>query len=334
MGDPTGLLLGLFAAGMWGTLDILVAFAGRRVGGVASAAGVVGTSCLLIVGYGIATGVGPPADLRVFALAVAAGAISSVGFASFYTALRLGPVSIVSPTAAVYGGLASLLAVVVLGEHPAPVQALGAVAATFGIALAGISIGRGAGRPRFSGPGVPFALVSLVAWSVSIVVLAVPIREVGWLSASMAARPANALILLGVLWAVRRRGAGVGDVPPLTPEPQVPIDVDGEWGGPAGPAGAAGGAAIPRRRGRIAATLGAHPYAILVAGGFLETGGFIAFGYGLEVAATWLVSLASSLGPLVTVSAGVILFGERPRPVQWLGIGLVLAGVGLVAVGG
>jgi len=331
MGDPTGLLLGLFAAGMWGTLDVLVAFAGRRVGGVASAAGVVGTSCLLVLCYGLATGVAPPADPRAFALAGAAGAISSVGFATFYTALRLGPVSIVSPTAAVYGGFASLLAVILLGERPAPVQALGGVAATVGIALAGISLQRGAGRPRFAGPGIPFALVSLVAWSVSIVVLAVPIREVGWLSASMAARPANALILFGVLWVVRRRGAGVGDMPPLTPEPQVPIDI-ATVGGEARGAGDAAGS--PARRDRITARLGRHPYSILVVAGFLETGGFVAFAYGLQVAAAWLVSLASSLGPIVTVSAGVLLFAERPRPVQWLGIGLVLAGVGLVAVGG
>ena len=331
MGDPTGLLLGLFAAGMWGTLDVLVAFAGRRVGGVASAAGVVGTSCLLVVGYGLATGVGPPTDPRAFAFAVAAGAISSVGFATFYTALRLGPVSIVSPTAAVYGGFASLLAVILLGERPAPVQALGGVAATVGIALAWISLQRGAGRPRFAGPGIPFALVSLVAWSVSIVVLAVPIREVGWLSASMAARPANALILLGVLWVVRRRGTGVGDMPPLAPEPQVPIDIATVGDEARGPRDTAGSRA---RRDRITARLGRHPYSILVVAGFLETGGFVAFAYGLQVAAAWLVSLASSLGPLVTVSAGVLLFAERPRPVQWLGIGLVLAGVGLVAVGG
>jgi chloramphenicol-sensitive protein RarD len=90
----------------------------------------------------------------------------------------------------------------------------------------------------------------------------------------------------------------------------------------------------PARRDRIAARLGRHPYSILVVAGFLETGGFVAFAYGLQVAAAWLVSLASSLGPIVTVSAGVLLFAERPRPVQWLGIGLVLAGVGLVAVGG
>jgi drug/metabolite transporter (DMT)-like permease len=317
----SGLALGLLAAAMWGTLDIVVAFAGRRVGGVTSAAAVVGTSCLLILGYGLVTGAAFPTDPRAVLMAAAAGAISSIGFVCFYTALRLGPVSIVSPTVAVYGGLASLLAVVVLGERPAPVQVAGAMAATFGIAIAGITFGRSRGRPRFSGPGVPFALVSLVAWSVSIVVLAQPIREAGWLEASMVARIVNAGLLVAMFLVVRRRGAGAPDLPPLAPEPGRQLEI------PPDPPGAVTG------RARLRDRLGAHPLALLVAGGFLETTGFVAFAYGLQIAPAWLVALASSLGPLVTVSAGVLLFGERPRPVQWAGIGLVLCGIALVALG-
>jgi drug/metabolite transporter (DMT)-like permease len=316
----SGLALGLLAAAMWGTLDVVVAFAGRRVGGVTSAAAVVGTSCLLVVAYGITTGATFPSDPHALVYAGAAGAISSVGFACFYTALRLGPVSVVSPTVAVYGGLASLLAVIVLGERPAPLEVVGAVAATVGIAFAGLTFGRGAGRPRFSGPGVPFALVSLVAWSVSIVVLAQPIREVGWLEASMVARIVNAGMLVAILLVVRRRGAGVSDLPPLAPEPGPQLELPAE----ADPTGG---------RSRLRDRLGAHPYALLVAGGFLETTGFVAFAYGLQIAPAWLVALASSLGPIVTVTAGVFLFHERPRPVQWVGIGLVLGGIGLVALG-
>ena len=316
----SGLALGLLAAAMWGTLDVLVAFAGRRVGGVTSAAGVVGTSCVLVVGYGLATGAAFPTDARPILMSAAAGAISSVGFVCFYTALRLGPVSIVSPTVAVYGGLASLLAVVVLGERPAPVQVVGAVAATVGIAVAGITMGRGSGRPRFSGPGVPFALVSLVAWAVSIVALAQPIREVGWLGASMVARIVNAGTIVALFLVLRWRDAGSTDMPPLAPEPEPPIDVDATTDD-------AG------RRGGLRALVGAHPYTLLLIAGFLETFGFVAFAYGLQIAPAWLVSLASSLGPTVTVTAGVILFRERPRPVQWAGIGLVLAGIALVAVG-
>jgi drug/metabolite transporter (DMT)-like permease len=332
VGDATGLILGLIAAAMWGTLDVLVAFAGRRIGGVASAALVVGSSCLMILALAVVTGTGLPSDPSSLTLALAAGSVSSIGFACFYTALRLGPVSVVSPTVAVYGGLASVLAIVFLGERPAAIQLLGAAAATAGIALIGLTFGRGRGRPRFSGPGVPFALVSLVAWSVSIVLLSIPIREAGWLSASAAARIANALLLVGLWVIVWRRGAARPGEPALAPEPELPLDVEALTAG--GHPGALDGESGPAPRGRaLAAMLGRHHVEILLAAGFLETCGFIAFSYALGVAPAWLVSLASSLGPTVTVAAGVVLFGERPRPVQWAGIGLVFAGIALVAIG-
>ena len=142
VGEATGLLLGLLAASVWGTQDVLVAFAGRRVGGIVSAIGIVGTSMVLVFAIGLVAGVGPPSDPRLVAIAIAQGGISAVGFTAFYTALRLGPISVVSPTVAVYGGLASLLAVIFLGERPGPVQVAGAIAATIGIAFVGPDVGR------------------------------------------------------------------------------------------------------------------------------------------------------------------------------------------------
>ena len=67
--------------------------------------------------------------------------------------------------------------------------------------------------------------------------------------------------------------------------------------------------------------------------GLLDIGGFIAFAVGLEIAPTWLIGITSSFGPVIAVAAGVLLFGERPRPVQWLGLGLVLVSVFLIALG-
>jgi drug/metabolite transporter (DMT)-like permease len=221
---------------------------------------------------------------------------------------------------AVYGGLGALLAVVFLGESLGTAQAAGALAATVGIAFVGVSIPPGASRPRFTGPGVPFALAALVAWSVSTVVFASAIREVGWLSATMAARPANVIILLVMLAVVRRRGARTEDLPPLAPEPEPVIDIA------ATPAASRPGA-------RLSRTLSAHPYRILLIGGVCESIGFASFAYGLQVAPAWLVALASSLGPMVTIAAGVALFGERPRAIQWTGIALVFAGIALVAIG-
>ena len=100
-----------------------------------------------------------------------------------------------------------------------------------------------------------------------------------------------------------------------------------------GAAATAAAGTSPGPGARLSAVLSAHPYRILVIGGTLESIGFVAFTYGLEVAPAWLVALASSLGPMVTVAAGIALFGERPRPAQWAGIALVFAGIALVAIG-
>jgi drug/metabolite transporter (DMT)-like permease len=317
VGEATGLLLGLLAASVWGTQDVLVAFAGRRVGGIVSAIGIVGTSMVIVFAIGLVAGVGPPSDPRLVAIAIAQGGISAVGFTAFYTALRLGPISVVSPTVAVYGGLSSLLAVVILGERPGPVQVAGAIAATVGIAFVGLTMAAGSSRPKLTGPGVPFALVALVAWSTSTIVLAIAIQGASWLSVIEIARPANLTFLVVALLVVRWRGGRREDLPPLTAEPEPVIDVEAEHG-------------FARR---ISDRLSAHPYRILALGGVLETVGYAAFTYGLQVSPAWLVALASSLGPMVTVAAGVALFGERPRPPQWAGIALVFSGIALVALG-
>jgi chloramphenicol-sensitive protein RarD len=65
--------------------------------------------------------------------------------------------------------------------------------------------------------------------------------------------------------------------------------------------------------------------------GVLDILGLVSFSYGLENAETWLVGLASSFGPAVTIVVAVALLGERLRPVQWIGLGGILAG--MIAIG-
>lgn len=63
----------------------------------------------------------------------------------------------------------------------------------------------------------------------------------------------------------------------------------------------------------------------------------IALNWGLYI---WAVAksrvIEASLGyyltPLVSVLLGIIVFGERPRPLQWLAVALAAAGVGLMLV--
>ena len=57
----------------------------------------------------------------------------------------------------------------------------------------------------------------------------------------------------------------------------------------------------------------------------------MSFAYGLEVAETWLVGLASSFGPAVTIVVAVVFLGERLKPIQWVGLAGVL--IGMIAIG-
>ena len=96
---------------------------------------------------------------------------------------------------------------------------------------------------------------------------------------------------------------------------------------------AAGRDAAP---GRLDRTRPARPprVAVLAAivGGALDIAGFVAFAIGLEQAPAWIVGLASSFGPVVSVVVAVLLWGERLQPSQWLGLGGIAAGLVAVAL--
>lgn len=63
----------------------------------------------------------------------------------------------------------------------------------------------------------------------------------------------------------------------------------------------------------------------------LDTAGYVSFNLGVGHADTAIVAAASAPYAVIPVVAGVALFHERPTPVQWTGVGLVL--VGLVLLG-
>lgn len=74
------------------------------------------------------------------------------------------------------------------------------------------------------------------------------------------------------------------------------------------------------------------PFALrtgLVAG-VLDALGLISFAIGLERAPTWMVGLASSFGPAVTIVVAVAFLGERLKLIQWFGLSGVA--VGMIAI--
>jgi len=321
--DGQGLALGLLAAGAWGLTDVTAAVLSRRVGSLRATAWAQLTTLVVLGGLLLLTGTALPADPVVVAAALGCGVVGGVAYLTFFTALRHGPITVVSPVVSMYGGLSVVLAVVLLGETVGPVQALGTGVAVMGVVLVSVVVDPAGRRPRLVGPGVIYALWSLVAFALLTVALSPVIDAGGWLPVLVLARLANASTAWGVLAGSRMTGRWSGRTAAADLVVAVPL---GEVAEP-GPSDRGG--AVPRR----AAGVGLATVSLGILAGLLDVSGFIAFAIGLEIAPTWLVGITSSFGPVVAVAAGVALFGERPRRVQWVGLGMVLASVILIGFG-
>ncbi len=296
---PLGLLTGLGAALSWGTLDLFLALASRRIGSLRVTTGMQVVGAILIALAAIVTGTPVPTDPFVLAGGALVGLAGAGAYLSYFTGLRIGPIAVVSGVVAAYGGLTVVLAVALRGETLTLVQALGAAAATIGVVLTGVSFDHGS-RGRFASPGVVFAVVALVLFATMSIGSDIVIDRAPWLEVLLVSRLSNAtlsVVVLVIATTVLRRQASA-----------LIEGADGTGGNRA-------------TRPVIAA---------VVLSGVLDIAGLMAFAYGLENAPTWLVGLASSFGPAVTIVAAVALLGERLRPIQWFGLGGIL--VGMIAI--
>jgi drug/metabolite transporter (DMT)-like permease len=295
---PLGLALGLGAALMWGLTDVSATFAGRRVGSlrVLVVSQTLGFTMLLVAA--LALGAQMPSDPRIVVTALVVGTAGACAYLSFFTALRIGPLSVVSPITAAYGGLTVVLAVLFRGESLSLAQVVAVAIATVGVVLAGLVFDGGVRGVSVVGRGVAFAFVALVLFAVMTVGLAGPIGEAGWLPVLLISRLANVGVSVMLL--------------------ALALSREGDWFAPLLEA--------PEASSRRA-------FAVAALAGTLDVAGLVLFGIGLERAETWLVGLASSFGPAVAVLVAVTFLGERLRPSQWAGLVAIAVGLGLVAVG-
>ncbi len=293
---PFGLLTGLGAAFSWGTMDIASALASRRIGSLRVTAAVQLVSSAWLVLAALAAGIAIPSEPGFLAMSGLLGLIGAGAYFAYFTGLRIGPISVVSGMVAAYGGLTVVLAVVVRGESLTMTQAFGAAIATIGVILTGVAFGGGLRGTRFAGPGVVFAVVALVLFALMAITMDVALESAGWLQVLLLSRLVTAAIsiaaVVGVTIAGRRASISTPDMDPV-------------------------------RARRVVV--------MLLLAGSLDVAGLVSFAIGLTSAPTWMVGLASSFGPAVTILVAVALLGERLRPVQWLG--LVGVAIGMVTIG-
>jgi drug/metabolite transporter (DMT)-like permease len=295
-----GLALGLGAALAWGLVDVFGALAGRRLGSLRVLAGSQITSLVLLLGVVVIMPerMGDTASGGVRA-GLVFGVVAGLAYVFAFTALRIGPLSVVSPVIAAYGGLMVVLAVILRGESLTVIQGAGALLSTVGVVFTGILLGRRVRSTRLVGPGVILAAVTMVLFAILTVGLAAPIQEHGWLPVIVGSRISNTttvllLLALSLRWQPRH-------LQPLL---------------------------------RPSGVLTVSAIVIVLGAGIFDFAGFIAYAVGLEIAPTWLVGLVSSFGPVVAVLVAIVGMGERLRPNQWAGLVILGIGIALIALPG
>lgn len=277
-----GILLGLGAAVSWGSADYVAARAARALGSIRVVVGFHVVATALLGGLALATGALERVDPRDLPLFVGLGALGWISYGAFYAALKIGPISIVSPIVSGYAVVTVLLAVTVLGERLSRGEAIAVLVTLAGTALAALDLRHMLGAARIRMLGIALALVTMVVIGTFVFGVAYRVGDLGWLAPIFLARAFSLLFLLGHARSMRVLN-------------------------------------LPDRRPLVLAAV------VFLA--LLDTAGYVFFNVGVTRAETAIVAAASAPYAAIPVVAGVLFFHERPTPLQWVGIALLLGGL-------
>ena len=288
------MIFALAAALSWGLADFMGAVSTRRVGLLLTmCAGQVVTLAVLGI---VGARMSGTVHLRWADLAalVLSGILGAAAYAGFYRALQLGPVSLVSPIFSAYAVITVLLAVALGQETIAAAAAAGIVITIGGVVLASAS---GQGHPSQSIPGQPAS------------------RRTGiWLALA-------AMVCWGVTTYILGRSAEhLGWFVPVAASRVVTFAIL-----LAVTAVAALGHRVHRPR--------PGALALPAVAGLFDVLAFLAYTRASQGGSVSVAAAASACFPLIVIAGGVLVFGERLRRVQILGVGLTIAGLLVLGVG-
>ena len=305
------MIIALAAALSWGLADFMGAVSTRR-------AGLLLTMCisqvvtLAVLGIAAAT-IGssglhlPSGDLAALVLS---GILGAAAYAGFYRALQLGPVSLVSPIFSAYAVITVLLAVLLGQETLAVAAAAGVVLTIGGVVLASASGPAQPGQPQpghphpgQGHPGHPHPGQGH------------PGRRTGiWLALA-------SMVCWGVTTYILGRSAErLGWFVPVAASRVVTFAIL-----LAVTAVAALGHRVHRPR--------PGDLALPAIAGLFDVLAFLAYTRASQGGSVSVAAAASACFPLIVIAGGVLVFGERLRRVQILGVGLTIAGLLVLGVG-
>jgi drug/metabolite transporter (DMT)-like permease len=312
-----GVTYGLIAALAWGISTIAAACAARRVGTYLAllVSQLLGAGFLGLLAVMMRPSLAGLDGLTLLGL-VGAGLLSLVGWLTYYKALEGGPVGVVSAITATYGGVAAVLAVLVLGEHLGLSGGTGVILAVGGVGLVATRSGGGLAPGGVARTGILLALMSAATYGVGSFLLGGFSAQVGWLVAALVSHMSS-LAALVLLLPFRRAvdGQPPGAAPPA--DLRHSASRDGELD-----------TASPHRRPGYLPGLG-----WAAAAGLTEAVALSAFSRGGQAGQVAVTSAVSSLYPIIPLAAGLMVFHERVRWRQVLGVGCIVIGLVMISLG-
>ena len=303
---------GLIAALAWGISTIAAAGAARRIGTYTAllVSQLVGAGFLGLLAVMMRPSLAGLDGLALPGLA-GAGLLGLLGWLTYYKALEDGPVGVVSAIAATYGGVAAVLAVLVLGERLGLSGGAGVILAIGGVGLAAAGSSGGLAAGGIARWGILLALVSAATYGAGSFLLGGFSAQVGWLAAALVAYGSSVAALVVVLPFRRAGGRAGGAAPP--PDLRQSATRDGESG--------------PGRPGYRPGLGWA------AAAGLTEAVALAAFSRGGQAGQVAVTAAVSSLYPIIPLAAGRVMFRERLRWRQVLGVACIIVGLVMISLG-
>ena len=218
-----GVTYGLAAALAWGISTIAAAQATRRLTAYAAllTSQLVGAASL-----GLLAAVMRPSFTYLHGLTllglVVGGLLSLLGWLTYYLALQKGPVGVVGAVAATYGGVAAVLAVLVLGERLSTRGDAGVVLAVGGVCLAAAQASGRRVTGSVARSGVFLAVVSALTYGVGSFAIGGYSARTGWLPAALVAYGSSVAALLLALPFQLRGGLRAAEADRSADVPVVP----------------------------------------------------------------------------------------------------------------
>jgi drug/metabolite transporter (DMT)-like permease len=202
-----GIALGLGAALSWGLADYFAATASRIVGPLRIVLGFHLVALIPLAALTLATDGLAHLKLGELPVLVLVGAVGWLSYLSFYGALAIGPISVLSPIVSGYAAVTVVLAVLISGEVLSVGETTAVVITIVGamVASANIRAILGTHLERRSALGFVLALAAMALLGGFVFGVSYYHRSIGWLGPIFLARAVSA-VFLAAQAATRRSG--------------------------------------------------------------------------------------------------------------------------------